>query len=242
MFDDRSRPWLGELNPEQRMAVTHQGGPLLVLAGAGTGKTTTLCARVAWLLTEGVPAERVLLLTFTRRAAREMIERARSMAKRALPGAGQMVGGTFHSLAHRMVRLHASSLALPPGFGVLDAADATDLLDLVRQEQGHAAASRRFPRAQTMLDIYSRTVNSQRPVADHPRPADTEVKRAGGHGVADLPLEVQVEGHGDPRARSAVAGAQGTGHPPMLSPSAQAGQPRGRILAIAPAILRPMTR
>jgi DNA helicase-2/ATP-dependent DNA helicase PcrA len=166
MFDDRARPWLGELNPEQRMAVTHRGGPLLVLAGAGTGKTTTLCARVAWLLTEGVPAERMLLLTFTRRAAREMIERARSMVRRALPGAGQVVGGTFHSLAHRMLRLHASSLGLPPGFGVLDAADAADLLDLVRQEQGHAAGSRRFPRAQTMLDIYSCTVNSQRPLAD----------------------------------------------------------------------------
>ena len=147
MFDDRARPWLGELNHEQRTAATHQGGPLLVLAGAGTGKTTTLCARVAWLLTEGVPAERMLLLTFTRRAAREMIERARSMAMRALPGAGQMVGGTFHSLAHRMVRLHASSLRLPPGFGVLDAGDAADLLDLVRQEQGQAAGSRRFPRA-----------------------------------------------------------------------------------------------
>src|SRR3982074_2458911 len=119
MFDDRARPWLGELNPEQRMAVTHRGGPLLVLAGAGTGKTTTLCARVAWLLTEGVPAERILLLPFPRRAAREMIERASSMVKRALPGAGQVVGGTFHSLAHRTVRRHASSLGLPPGFGVL---------------------------------------------------------------------------------------------------------------------------
>src|SRR5436853_7607545 len=133
MFDDQRHPgqpakgeeactshaWLTDLNEEQRSAATYDGHTLLVLAGAGTGKTTTLCARVAWLLTEGVPAERVLLLTFTRRAAREMIERARSMAKRALPGAGQMVGGTFHSLAHRMVRLHASSLALPPGFGVL---------------------------------------------------------------------------------------------------------------------------
>src|SRR2546426_236421 len=104
MFDDRARPWLGELNPEQRTAATHSGGPLLILAGAGTGKTTTLCARVAWLLTEGVPAERILLLTFTRRAAREMVERARVLAERAAPGAGRVQGGTFHSLAHRMVR------------------------------------------------------------------------------------------------------------------------------------------
>src|ERR1700736_2658268 len=98
MFDDRNAcPWLDELNVEQRAAATHPGGPLLILAGAGTGKTTTLCARVAWLLSEGVPAERILLLTFTRRAAREMIQRARSLTARVRPGAGAVVGGTFHS-------------------------------------------------------------------------------------------------------------------------------------------------
>jgi DNA helicase II / ATP-dependent DNA helicase PcrA len=167
MFDDRAAPpWLEELNPEQRLAVTHRGSPLLILAGAGTGKTTTLCARVAWLLTEGAAAERMLLLTFTRRAAREMVQRARSITERALPGAGAIVGGTFHSIAHRMVRLHASALGLPAGFGVLDAADAADLLDMVREEQGHASSSRRFPRAQTLLDIYSCTVNAQRPLAE----------------------------------------------------------------------------
>jgi DNA helicase-2/ATP-dependent DNA helicase PcrA len=167
MFPHATTPtWLEELNAEQRAAVTHQGGPLLVLAGAGTGKTTTLCARVAWLLSTGVPAERMLLLTFTRRAAREMVQRARAMTERVLPGAGAVVGGTFHSLAHRIVRLHASSVGLPAGFGVLDAGDAADLLDVVRQEHGHAASSRRFPRAQTMLDIYSCTVNAQRPLAE----------------------------------------------------------------------------
>ncbi len=167
MFDDaRARPWLDELNAEQLSAATYPEGPLLILAGAGTGKTTTLCARVAWLLTEGVAAERILLLTFTRRAAREMIQRARALAERAVPDAGRVVGGTFHSIAHRMVRLHAGALGLAPGFGVLDAGDAADLLDLVRQEQGHAAGRRRFPRAQTMLDIYSRTVNAQTPLAD----------------------------------------------------------------------------
>jgi DNA helicase-2/ATP-dependent DNA helicase PcrA len=166
MFDDReARPWLDQLNAEQRAAATHAGGPLLILAGAGTGKTTTLCARVAWLLAEGVPAERMLLLTFTRRAAREMLERVRVLAERVVPNAGRVVGGTFHSVAHRMVRLHASSLGLSPGFGVLDAGDGADLLDLVRQEHGQAAARRRFPRAQTMLDIYSRTVNAQTPLA-----------------------------------------------------------------------------
>jgi DNA helicase-2/ATP-dependent DNA helicase PcrA len=167
MFEAGSPPaWLQALNPEQGAAATHAGGPLLILAGAGTGKTTTLCSRVAWLLSEGVSAERILLLTFTRRASREMIQRARALAERAAPKAGRVVGGTFHSVAHRMVRLHASSLGLSPGFGIIDAGDAADLLDLVRGERGQAAAGRRFPRAQTMLDIYSRTVNAQTPLAD----------------------------------------------------------------------------
>jgi DNA helicase-2/ATP-dependent DNA helicase PcrA len=159
-----SERWLEELNPQQRAAATHGGGPLLILAGAGTGKTTTLCSRVAWLIAGGVPAERILLLTFTRRAAREMVHRARTLAEHAAPNPGRIVGGTFHSLAHRMVRLHASSLGLGPGFGVLDSGDAADLLDLVRQELGHAASQRRFPRAPTMLDIYSRAVNAQLPL------------------------------------------------------------------------------
>jgi DNA helicase-2/ATP-dependent DNA helicase PcrA len=168
MFDDHEmRPWLDELNSEQRAAATHPAdGSLLILAGAGTGKTTTLCARVAWLLAEGVPGERILLLTFTRRAAREMLERARALAERVVPDASRVNGGTFHSFAHQMVRQHASSLGLDPGFGILDAGDACDLLDFVRQEHGHAAGTRRFPRAQTMLDIYARTVNSQTPLRE----------------------------------------------------------------------------
>ncbi len=167
MFDSGStHAWLDDLNPEQRAAATHEGETLLILAGAGTGKTTTLCARVAWLLSEGAPADRILLLTFTRRAAREMVERARVLSARAAPHAGAVHGGTFHSLAHRMVRSHASSLGLDPGFGVLDAGDAADLFDFVREEHGRAASRRRFPRAQTMLDIYSRTVNAQLPLVE----------------------------------------------------------------------------
>lgn len=163
---DPERTWLDALNPEQRAAATHPGGPLLILAGAGTGKTTTLSARVAWLLAEGVPAERILLLTFTRRAAQEMLQRSRALAARAGAGTGRVVGGTFHSVAHRMVRMHASALGLPPGFGLLDASDAADVLDLLREEHGHAESRRRFPRKQTLLDVYSRTVNAQRPLGD----------------------------------------------------------------------------
>jgi DNA helicase II / ATP-dependent DNA helicase PcrA len=156
------------LNEEQRAAATHPGGPLLVLAGAGTGKTTTLAARVAWLIDAGAAPERVLLLTFTRRAAREMLARARTYLARSPNGrnAGRVVGGTFHSVAHRFVRRHAAALGLPAGFGVLDAGDAADLLDLVRQDAGLGQTGKRFPRKATLLDIYSRTVNAQRPLRE----------------------------------------------------------------------------
>jgi DNA helicase-2/ATP-dependent DNA helicase PcrA len=159
--------WLEELNPQQLVAAQHRDGHLLVLAGAGTGKTTTLCARVASLIADGVPAERILLLTFTRRAAREMLTRAQALAG-GVPGgsARRVLGGTFHSVAHRFVRGHAAALGLGTDFAVLDAGDAADLLDLVRQEQGHGETGTRFPRKHTLADIYSRTVNGQRPVRD----------------------------------------------------------------------------
>jgi DNA helicase-2/ATP-dependent DNA helicase PcrA len=155
--------WLEELNPEQRAAALHRDGHLLVLAGAGTGKTTTLCARVASLVADGVPAERILLLTFTRRASRDMLTRAQALAGGR---ARHVLGGTFHSVGHRFVRGHAAALGLGSDFAVLDAGDAADLLDLVRQEQGHGDTGRRFPRKHTLADIYSRTVNAQRPVRE----------------------------------------------------------------------------
>ncbi len=151
-------PWLEQLNAQQHAAATHPGGPLLILAGAGTGKTTTVSARVAWLVSQGVAPERILLLTFTRRAAREMLQRTRAL----VAGSGAVLGGTFHSVAHRFVRLHAAALGLAPGFAVLDAGDAADLIDLIREEHGHAQSKVRFPRKSTLLDIYSRTVNFQR--------------------------------------------------------------------------------
>jgi DNA helicase-2/ATP-dependent DNA helicase PcrA len=157
--------WLEPLNDEQRAAATFAGGPLLILAGAGTGKTTTLCARVAWLVAEGIAPERILLLTFTRRAAREMLQRTRALVPMAAGSVG-VLGGTFHSVAHRFVRRHASSLGLAPGFGVLDAGDAADLIDLIREEHGHAQRKDRFPKKSTLLDIYSRTVNAQRRLAE----------------------------------------------------------------------------
>src|SRR4051812_30185341 len=161
MVESGERPWLAQLNPEQREAATHAGGPLLILAGAGTGKTTTLCSRVAHLVSEGVPSERILLVTFTRRAAREMLQRSRGL----VPASARVLGGTFHSVAHRLVRRHATALGLPGGFGVLDAGDAADVLDILREEAGHAQSRTRFPRKATLLDIYSRTVNAQQPLS-----------------------------------------------------------------------------
>jgi DNA helicase-2/ATP-dependent DNA helicase PcrA len=161
----RPPAWLDQLNPEQRAAATHPGGPLLILAGAGSGKTTTLCARVAWLIAEGAAPERIMLLTFTRRAAREMLQRTRAL----LPprsAAGAVVGGTFHSVAHRFVRTHASALGLQAGFSVLDPGDAADLIDLIREEHGHAQRAQRFPKKSTLLEIYSRTVNAQRTLSE----------------------------------------------------------------------------
>src|SRR3954467_5476947 len=167
MVESGERPWLEQLTPEQRDAATHAGGPLLILAGAGTGKTTTLCARVAHLVADGVPSERILLVTFTRRAAREMLQRSRAL----VPASSRVLGGTFHSVAHRLVRRHATALGLPGGFGVLDAGDASDVLDILREEAGHATSRSRFPKKGTLLDIYSRTVNAQQAlsgvIADH---------------------------------------------------------------------------
>src|SRR5664279_3783699 len=160
--------YVGALNDEQRAAITHQGGSLRVLAGAGTGKTTTLTTRVAWLLASGTPPERVLLLTFTRRAARAMLTRTDALLRRSgTEAAGQrVVGGTFHAVAHRTLRRHADPLGLPDGFSVIDTSDAADVLDLVRDDHlGGKAPSRRFPRKTTLQDLYSRAVNTGRPIS-----------------------------------------------------------------------------
>ena len=172
------------LNPAQREAVTHgsarpgggvQAGPLLVIAGAGTGKTSTLAHRVAHLLLQGVPAERMLLLTFTRRAALEMTRRAQRVMTDALAaqaGTTHRVpdtlrlpwSGTFHAIGNRLIREYAPRLGLDPGFSVLDRGDAADLMDVVRHRLGFSKTEKRFPRKDTCLGIYSHRVNTQRPL------------------------------------------------------------------------------
>jgi DNA helicase II / ATP-dependent DNA helicase PcrA len=175
-------PVLEGLNEAQRHAVTFgrtpphgrglEAGPLLVIAGAGTGKTLTLAHRVGHLVLAGVPPERILLLTFSRRAAREMIRRARCIVGQALAdqGRGEAIrlpwAGTFHSVANRLLREYAANLGLDPGFSVLDRGDAADLMDVARQERGLADGRRRFPRKDTCLAIYSRVVNARAELAD----------------------------------------------------------------------------
>jgi ATP-dependent DNA helicase UvrD/PcrA len=157
-------PVLDGLDDEQRRAATWADGPLLVLAGAGTGKTRTLVARAAWLRRQGVEAGRILLLTFTRRAADEMLSRAAD--SRGTESPGRIRGGTFHAIAHRIIRQHAESFSLPPRFTVIDPGDVADLLDSRRAEHGLVSDERRAPRAAVCADIYTRCVNTQQPVAE----------------------------------------------------------------------------
>ncbi len=161
MFESVSA--LDGLNEEQRLAAAHPGGPLLILAGAGTGKTRTLVARAAWLCEQGVQPGRILLLTFTRRAADDMLSRA---APRARSANGRINGGTFHAIAHRIIRQHAESFSLPPQFTVIDPADVADLLDARRVDHGLVGTQRRAPRAAVCAEIYTRCVNTQMTVAD----------------------------------------------------------------------------
>ena len=151
------------LNENQRRAATHQPGPLLVLAGAGTGKTRTLVARAAWLRAQGVPAPRILLLTFTRRAADDMLAR---VTPRGTSPADRVCGGTFHAVAHQLIRAHAESFSLPPAFSVIDPPDMTDLMDATRAEHGLVGTQRRAPRASVCADIYTRCVNTHAKVGE----------------------------------------------------------------------------
>ena len=152
--------WLDELNAQQREAVTHGDGPLLVVAGAGTGKTKTLAYRVAYLISLGTDPRRILLLTFTRRAAQEMLRRAGSIVARGTSTTGRVWGGTFHSTANRLLRTHARAVGLDRSFTVLDQGDAEDLMNLIRHDLGLHKQEKRFPRKATCLAIYSRCVNT----------------------------------------------------------------------------------
>jgi DNA helicase-2/ATP-dependent DNA helicase PcrA len=170
-------PYLDALNPEQRRAVEHgvAGGgpnvarPLLVIAGAGSGKTNTLAHRVAHLIVNGAHPIRILLLTFSRRAAAEMTRRAERIVAAALGERGAARNGlpwsgTFHALGARLLRMHARAIGLDPAFTVHDRGDSADLMNLVRHEHGLSAKAKRFPLNDTCLAIYSRAANAAEPL------------------------------------------------------------------------------
>ncbi len=165
---------LEDVNPEQQQAVAHGLGPLLIVAGAGTGKTKTLVHRVAHLIHDGVAPHRILLLTFSRRASAEMLRRVSSLL-RSLSGSASpsgaaasrgIWGGTFHATSTRLLRTYAPDAGLDPDFTILDRSDSEDLMDVIRAELGLSRKDKRFPRKGTCMAVYSHCVNSRRPLED----------------------------------------------------------------------------
>src|SRR3954468_17588999 len=152
-----TRDLASELNAEQAAAATFGDGPLLIIAGAGTGKTRTLIYRLAHLIEKGVRPERILLLTFTRRAAQEMLARAERLVGGACRGVN---GGTFHATAHRLLRRFGAAAGVANDFSIMDQGDAEDLIQLSRAQLGYADSKKRFPRKETLHYVYSRHINT----------------------------------------------------------------------------------
>jgi DNA helicase II / ATP-dependent DNA helicase PcrA len=147
------------LNSQQLAAVTAGEGPSLVIAGAGSGKTRTLVYRVAYLIDSGIDPSNILLLTFTRKSAQEMLERAGEL----IGARSQRVcGGTFHSVANLLLRRYGRSIGVEPGFTILDRGDAEDLIALVRSQLGLNEKDKRFPRKGTIMEMVSKSANTLR--------------------------------------------------------------------------------
>ncbi|RME96301.1 MAG: ATP-dependent helicase [Verrucomicrobia bacterium] len=153
--------YAAELNEQQLVAVQSEPGPALVLAGAGAGKTRTLTYRVAFLLEQGIAPEHILLLTFTNKAAREMMERVRQLIGRELP---DLWGGTFHAIGNRILRRHAERIGYQPGFTILDREDAKDLLNACLGESDIDTKATRFPKPAVLCEIFSLAANMDRAV------------------------------------------------------------------------------
>jgi DNA helicase-2/ATP-dependent DNA helicase PcrA len=151
-----------ELNPQQCAAVTAPPGPSLIIAGAGSGKTRTLTYRVAYLIENGIPANNILLLTFTNKAAREMLDRVAGLIPHDLTG---LWGGTFHSVGNRILRRHAQAAGFQPGFSIMDREDQKDLLDSVATGEA-AKRDKLFPKGDVLADIFSFALNTGRPMDD----------------------------------------------------------------------------
>jgi DNA helicase II / ATP-dependent DNA helicase PcrA len=151
------------LNGQQLAAVQACDGPALVIAGAGSGKTRTLIYRVAYLIDSGIDPARILLLTFTRKAAQEMVERAGLLIGSQ---SDRVAGGTFHSMGNLLLRRYGRSVGIEPGFTILDRGDAEDLIALIRAQLGLNDKEKRFPRKNTIAEIYSKCVNTLRGMED----------------------------------------------------------------------------
>jgi DNA helicase-2/ATP-dependent DNA helicase PcrA len=152
-----------ELNPQQLAVVMHPGGPMLALAGAGTGKTRTLVYRASRLIEDGVPPGRILLLTFTNKAAREMMRRVEQLVEH---GTNRVTGGTFHSAGHRILRRYAELLGYSPRFSILDREDATDLMGAALADVSPEVPSQRMPKPRLLVDLYSFVINTGHDLAD----------------------------------------------------------------------------
>jgi DNA helicase II / ATP-dependent DNA helicase PcrA len=145
-----------ELNAQQLAAVQSPPGPSLVIAGAGSGKTRTLTFRVAWLLEQGVPPSSILLLTFTNKASREMLERVAAVVP---GGADEIWGGTFHSIGNRILRRHAEAIGFRPGFSIMDREDQEDMIEAVVAREGMRTTDRRFPKGSVLAEILGLSIN-----------------------------------------------------------------------------------
>src|ERR1700716_3564977 len=155
--------YASELNEQQLAAVTASPGPLLVIAGAGSGKTRTLTYRVAYLLENGIDPRNILLLTFTNKAAREMLGRVANL----LPvDASGLWGGTFHSVGNRILRRHGTALGYSSGFTIMDREDQKDLIDAVVTNTGIDPKEIRFPKGDVLAEIFSFVVNTETPVEE----------------------------------------------------------------------------
>jgi len=173
---------LSSLNAEQRAAASHGSAPLLIVAGAGTGKTATLAHRVAYLIANGTHPQRVLLLTFTRRAAGEMKRRVDSLLRQVAAqqtSTSEDIGlattpltssgvwsGTFHAIAARLLHTHGADIGLAPDFTILDRGDAEDLMHVARTSLELGRGAKRFPQKSTCLDIYARCIDTRQPLKD----------------------------------------------------------------------------
>ena len=158
-----SRDYAQELNPQQLAAVEVVDGPALVIAGAGSGKTRVLVYRVARLIDMGVDPASILLLTFTRKAAQEMLGRVGLLIG---PQSDRVMGGTFHSVANVLLRRYGRTIGLEPGFTILDRGDSEDLVNLVRAQTGPTGTGKRFPRKKTIADLFSKCANTMQPLED----------------------------------------------------------------------------